>query len=158
MELINNLTDQFKHRHSFYWQSYYKLVIYQVIILLTPYAFAINLGNSGEGPALTILGLTLIISCWIYYWGVQRVSAVLSEEHIRMKVVHDRLKDLLNTTKIDLSVISINESSISDVMQIQYRFLIRGFCILNPLIIYFMHQDHIMGENKLLPSFLKSLF
>lgn len=146
MGLINNLTDQFKHRHGFYWQYYYKLVIYQVIILLTPYAFALNFAKKDTmqaGPAITIFALTACISLWIYYWGVQKVTAVLSEEHIRMKVVHDRLKELLNRTKIDLSVISINDSSISDVMLTQYRFLIRGFCLINPVVIYFMFQEQI---------------
>ncbi len=158
MELINSLTDQFKHRHSFYWQSYYKLVIYQVIILLTPYAFAVYLTKGETGIALTIFFLTIMISLWIYFWGVQKVTAVLSEEHIRMKVVHDRLKELLNSTKIDLSVISINESSISDVMQTQYRFLIRGFCILNPIVIYFMYNDEISKKIQAALPFLHSLF
>lgn len=158
MALITTLTDQFKHRHSFYWQSYYKLVIYQVIILLAPYAFAINLTKGTKGIALTIFALTTIISLWVYFWGVQKVTAVLSEEHIRMKVVHDRLKELLNTTKIDLSVISINESSISDVMQIQYRFLVRGFCVLNPIVIYFMYHDEISKKLDAALLFLKSCF
>lgn len=158
MGLINTLTDQFKHRHTFYWQSYYKLVVYQIFILLTPYVFAINLDDGKAGIAYTILFLTLIISLWIYYWGVQKVTAVLSEEHIRMKVVHDRLKDLLKTIRVDLSVISINESSISDVMQTQYRFLIRGLCFINPIVIYYIFQEEINEGREGIAMFFGSLF
>ncbi len=163
MDLINNLSDQFKHRHAFYWQSYYKLVIYQVIILLAPYAFAMNFAKDKAqsglfGPGTIIFLLTVAISMWIYYWGVQRVTAVLSEEHIRMKVVHDRMKELLNKTRIDLSVISINESSISDVMLIQYRFLIRGFCVLNPFVIYFLFEKQVGSTLSSLWSSMISLF
>lgn len=137
--LINSLTDQFKHRHQFFWADYFRILIYELTMLTIPYLVLVadfeafpdqTFRDDMVGFALIILGL------WVWFHHAHITECALAEEHHRVKKVHDELKRLLTKEGIDLNVPKVNTGRITDMLLIQYRWVIRGVCIVNVFLGY----------------------
>ena len=103
------LLDLFRHRHQFYWKTYFQVSLYFLFLLISPYlAFFYGrevLGNENEVTAfqLIVIVTSLLISLGIYLL-LPRVERFLSAEDARLRQVHSELKKRMILSGIALDV------------------------------------------------------
>lgn len=84
--VVTSLTDQFIHRHNFYWSSLYRQLVYMFAILGFPYIASATVGH--ERPIVEILLFTVtVLTSFGLVWLVRQSAQYLDQEDLRMKQV-----------------------------------------------------------------------
>ncbi|MCP5172537.1 MAG: Gfo/Idh/MocA family oxidoreductase [Pseudomonadales bacterium] len=97
--LLQDLSENFKHRHGFYWSSYYKLLIYYLSIIALPvfiyyYASSIEIFKDNKQ---VISGACLLLATFVFLGlrsFLKRAEKYLGDEDHRLKLVIDRWREL----------------------------------------------------------------
>lgn len=112
------LLDLFKHRHQFYWKTYFQISLYFLFLLISPYlAFFYGrevLGNENVASffQLIVIVASPLISLGIYLL-LPRVEKFLSAEDARLRQVHSELKKRMILSGVVLDVpLQIDSSDI----------------------------------------------
>ncbi len=139
---VEVLADQFKHRHTFFWAQYFKIMTLQTAIIIAPiiaygYLMApkittpINDGmkmDMAGADNITTLGLLVIsvaISAYSVFVQTRSTEIWLAEEHHRMKQCHDEMKSILTGSGVNLNTVKINKFDLASSMLELYRYWIR---------------------------------
>jgi hypothetical protein len=99
VEVIKDLTDVFKHRHQFYWATYYKLLFYHLIIAALPYLIfhfikTYDFLSPGQRYPVYILIMLSWGLCVFNIWLVFRSRNYLQEEDLRLRIVHKAIREV----------------------------------------------------------------
>lgn len=99
VEVLKDLTDVFKHRHRFYWSTYYKLVFYHLFIAAVPYVayhflktynFIVNEQRYMVSLLVIVAWLLLAINVWL----ILRSKKYLEGEDLRLRIVHKAVREM----------------------------------------------------------------
>jgi len=140
--ILQSLTEQFIHRHKFFWAQYFRIITYQIIILLSP-LLLLKAGQISETfpenmakylPEITGLFL-MIVSGWVGFRQSGESKKALLLEDARVRMVHKTLKKHLGAKKVtfekakDLNLEDIEKKdSVGATMIRQYEIFIKLLC------------------------------
>ncbi len=132
--ILNSLTEQFKHRHEFFWKQYFRIFTYQIIILISP----LTLIEAGKYSELLpkeldcwfpfITGVLTLAASGVIFWQSFASEKALVLEDLRVQKVHACLKELLKSKNVDLTVKDVGKL-IGPTMIDLYKYFIRGLCL-----------------------------
>lgn len=99
VEVAKDLSDVFKHRHHFYWSTYYKLFFYHLAIVSLPYVMYHFLKGYGYQQETHPVMISLLV--WLS-WGlcvlnlalIWRSKKYLEGEDLRLRIVHKAIREL----------------------------------------------------------------
>lgn len=102
VELVKDLTDVFKHRHRFYWATYYKLLFYHLAVIALPYVvYHFLKGDPLYKADYPFLVSLLVLLAWtlslVNIWLIQRSRAYLAGEDLRLRIVHKAIRETYMT-------------------------------------------------------------
>lgn len=131
------LSDQFKHRHLYYWGTYFKLTVYFVLVLVSPYIAFYYLESSAEkigglaqiGGHTFLLLLTVLAFSGITLSLIKRIEQFLISEDVRLRVVHSRFKDLFRSAGISLKPEENEVKIVGNHMQILFKRFMRTLAV-----------------------------
>ncbi len=103
-EMAKDLTQRFTHRHKFYWSTFYRILIYQMILILTP-AFIYHYAPTTLGN-MRVVDISFILS--IIVLAIVLGSALicrgyLKKEDYRVKLVVTASRKIYDSVNIDLN-------------------------------------------------------
>jgi hypothetical protein len=112
IELIKDLSENFRFRYAFYWSSYFKLALYNLLIIFSPYIilfFWINTKNDFDAQEyLTTENLKDILTAIPYITGsisgyfLYYTYRILQQEDARILNVHHAYKKLYRSFGVQL--------------------------------------------------------
>jgi len=102
LQLLTSFNDEFKHRHTFYWASYYKFLISYVLVLLSPllmYYFILELKKETEilafdGVSMIIILLSFFLDYYILKKLLPKTKHYLEDEDLRLKIPINRMREI----------------------------------------------------------------
>jgi uncharacterized membrane protein len=94
IELLNDLTERWKHRHSFVWSSFYKLVIYQLTIISLPAIVYLQLKDTHNNYVILLLFLFSFLIMLFIWINSKKVFSYIEQEDIRQKIVLEHAREL----------------------------------------------------------------
>lgn len=99
VELLKDLTDVFKHRHRFYWSTYYKLMFYHLAIAALPYVAyhflkAYNFIANEQSYMVSLLVIFAWLLLVINVWLILRSRKYLEGEDLRLRIVHKAVREM----------------------------------------------------------------
>ncbi|MCW8905725.1 MAG: hypothetical protein OQL28_00620 [Sedimenticola sp.] len=99
VEVVKDLSDIFKHRHRFYWSTYYKLFFYHLVIVSLPYVIYHFLKGYGymDGGHPTMVSLLTWLSwalCGLNLVLIWRSKIYLGGEDLRLRIVHKAIREI----------------------------------------------------------------
>lgn len=110
----NHLLDNFRHRHSHFWSSYFRFLLYFVFFISAPFLFmaSTNKFNLVEvSQLLDALRLAALFICGITALAGLWVVNFLKREDRRVVAVHDRYKGLMRIAGMEVDVAQENPVS-----------------------------------------------
>lgn len=99
IELLSILNEEFKHRHSFYWATYYRLFIYHLILILAPSIlfYYITSINNHKIPdfilAITCLLLSVVSRVVTKKFLKDTIKYLDAEDH-RLTIPINRMREI----------------------------------------------------------------
>jgi len=99
LQILQDLKNEFIHRHGFYWSSYYKLLLYHLFVISLPviayfYLSKIDPGSSVSQWFPTIILMIALIIPVLMHFLLKETQRYLNDEDSRLKLVIDKMRDV----------------------------------------------------------------
>jgi len=95
--ILECLQSEFKHRHSFYWSSYYKLLLYHLFIIILPvlaYFYASKINFDEDVLSYFVLIISFLLALFFMPFSLKRAKGYLDDEDHRLKLSIDRMREI----------------------------------------------------------------
>ena len=97
LSALECLQSEFKHRHSFYWSSYYKLLLYHLFIIILPvfaYFYASKIDFDKGILSYFVLIISFLLASYFIPKTLKRAKKYLDDEDHRLKLSIDRMREI----------------------------------------------------------------
>lgn len=93
--VLESLQNDFLHRHNFFWNSFYKLLFYNLFIITLPFTvYFAGIKVKFELIEVSCFLLSLLILLYMVLYQIKNAVKYLEEEEYRMKIPLNKIREI----------------------------------------------------------------